>query len=210
MAVETARTVLHVGCGPAHPAKLHPAVRGQGWREVRLDIDPAVGPDIIASTTDMTAVPTGFADAIWSSHNVEHLYPHEVPIALAEFRRVLKPDGLVLVTLPDLQRVAELIAQDRLEEPAYVSPAGPIAPLDILYGHRPPIAAGNVYMAHRTGFTARTLGQALMRAGFARAIVQRDGFDLWTVAYCREQPSEVIASEVRLRDALPAAVPSHS
>ena len=106
--------------------------------------------------------------------------------------------------------VAELVAQDRLEEPAYVSPAGPIAPLDILYGHRPQIAAGNTYMAHRTGFTARTLGQALVRAGFARAMVQRDGFELWAVAYCREQPSEVIASEVRLRDALPAAVPSHS
>lgn len=199
------KTVLHVGCGDPDPNKLHPAFRGPGWREVRLDINPAARPDIVGSMTSMTMVATGSVDALWSSHNVEHLYPHEVPVALAEFRRVLKPDGLALITLPDLQRVAELVAADKLEDPAYVSPAGPIAPIDILYGYRPSMAQGNLFMAHRTGFTARTLIQALIGAGFVRVIVQRDGFDLWAVAYCREQPPEVVACPVRLRNALPEA-----
>ena len=105
-------------------------------------------------------------------------------MALAEFVRVLKPGGVVLLTMPDLQRVAELIVQDKLDEPAYVSPAGPIAPLDILYGHRPQIAMGNVFMAHRTGFTARTLAQVLANAGFDRVKVDRGkSFDLWAVGY---------------------------
>jgi len=38
---------------------------------------------------------------------------------LKEFQRVLAPDGLAFVTLPDLQSVAELIAQDKLEDTAY-------------------------------------------------------------------------------------------
>ena len=84
-------------------------------------------------------------DAVWSSHNVEHLYPHEVPVALAEFRRVLKPEGFAIVTCPDLQAVAELVAQDKLTQPAYQSPSGPISPLDILYGHRPALALGNLF-----------------------------------------------------------------
>ena len=151
---------------------------------MRVDINPNVKPDIVASMLAMPMIPAASVDAVWSSHNIEHLYAHEVPVALAEFARVLRPGGVVLLTMPDLQRVAELIVQDKLDEPAYVSPAGPIAPLDILYGHRPQIAMGNVFMAHRTGFTARTLTQVLVNAGLERVKVERGkSFDLWAVGY---------------------------
>ena len=178
------RVVLHVGCGPYNPNKLHAAFRKEGWRELRVDINPNVKPDIVASMLAMPMIAAATVDGVWSSHNIEHLYAHEVPVALAEFLRVLRPGGVVLLTMPDLQRVAELIVQDKLDEPAYSSPAGPIAPLDILYGHRPQIAMGNVFMAHRTGFTARTLTQVLANAGFDRVKVERGkSFDLWAVGY---------------------------
>jgi predicted SAM-dependent methyltransferase len=177
------RVVLHVGCGPYNPNKLHAVFRKPGWRELRLDINPEVKPDIVASMLSMPMVGDASVDAVWSSHNLEHLYAHEVPVALAEFLRVLKAGGLALITLPDLQRVAELVAADKLEDTAYMSPAGPIAPLDTIYGHRASIARGNIYMAHNTGFTAKTLGAALARAGFVRVDVKRNNFDLWAVAY---------------------------
>ncbi|HYE51118.1 MAG TPA: methyltransferase domain-containing protein [Azospirillaceae bacterium] len=188
------RTVLHVGCGVANPAKLHPAFRGEDWKEVRLDIDPGVRPDIVASMTDMSAVPDASMDGLFSSHNIEHLYPHEVPVALAEFRRVLKPTGFALITLPDLQAIAQLVAEDKLEEPAYVSPAGPISPLDMMYGYRPALARGNLFMAHRTGFTARTLGQHLVQAGFGEVRLAKGGnFDLWAQAFVT--PPKAAAAE---------------
>lgn len=178
------RIVLHVGCGAPNPEKLPAAFFARGeWRELRLDIDPNVAPDIEASITDMAVVADASVDAVWSSHNVEHLFAHEVPIALAEFHRVLRPGGFALITLPDLQQVAALIAEGRLEEAAYLSNSGPIAPLDILYGHRASIAGGNHFMAHRTGFTATTLDGALRRAGFATVQVARDGhYALWATA----------------------------
>src|SRR5262249_32054506 len=111
---------------------------------------------------------------------------HEVPLALKEFHRVLKPGGLALVTMPDLQSVAALVANDRLEDTAFMSPAGPITPLDMIYGHRSSIARGNVFMAHRTRFTARTLRQALANAGFVRIDLQCEGFNLWATAYKSE------------------------
>ena len=175
------RIVLHVGCGAADPSKLPAAFFPVGqWQEIRLDIDPAVVPQIVASITDMACVPDLSVDAVWSAHNLEHLSAHEVPVALAEFYRVVRPGGFALVTMPDLQQVAALVAADRLEDAAYVSALGPVAPIDMLYGFRPALAQGNAFMGHRTGFTATTLARHMQAAGFADVQVQRDGaFALW-------------------------------
>jgi len=177
------RKVLHVGCGDYHPLRVHPIFRFGDWQEIRFDIDPNVKPDLIGTMTDMSSVEDGGFDAIFSSHNVEHLYPHEVPVALSEFRRVLKPGGFALITLPDIQAVAQLVAADRLEDTAYISPAGPICPIDMMYGLRSSMAAGNLYMAHRTAFTAKTLGQHLLNAGYSEVSVRHgEGYDLWALA----------------------------
>lgn len=178
-------TFLHVGCGPKRKDRTTPGFAGPDWQELRLDIDQRVAPDIVGTMLDMSAVPSASVDAVFSSHNIEHLYPHEVPVALAEFKRVLKPDGFTVITCPDLQGVAALIADDKLTDPAYISPAGPITPLDILYGHRPPMAKGNLYMAHHCGFTQRVLSVTLQQSGFASVATIRRGptnFDLWAVA----------------------------
>ncbi len=178
------KIVLNVGCG--YPGqRLHPAFQGREWHELRLDIDPAVNPDIICSMTDIQPLATGSVDAIWSSHNLEHLHRHEVPVALSEFLRVLRPGGMLLLTMPDLQKVAELVAADELEDEAYMSPSGPISPLDMIFGHTASLAQGSLHMAHKTGFTARTLDRLLNEAGFAEIAVSRDGFALWARAYKR-------------------------
>ena len=136
----------------------------------------------MGSITDMSAVASASVNAVWSSHNLEHLYAHEVPVALGEFYRVLKPGGFALVTMPDLQQIAFHVSQGRLEEVLYTSPAGPITSLDVLYGHRPPIARGNHYMAHKTGFVAQTLRQKLVDAGFVDVRAQQgEIFSLWAV-----------------------------
>ncbi|WPL20233.1 class I SAM-dependent methyltransferase [Thiorhodovibrio frisius] len=140
---------LHIGCGPKHKDRTTAGFNTPDWQDIRLDIDPAVQPDILGTMTDMAAVESESMDALFSSHNIEHLYAHEVPVALAEFLRVLKPNGFAVITCPDLQSVCALVAEDKLTEPAYTAPAGPIAPIDILYGHRPSLARGNLYMAHK-------------------------------------------------------------
>jgi predicted SAM-dependent methyltransferase len=178
------KTVLNVGCGYPLRQKLHRHFHGPEWREVRLDLDPAVQPDIVCSITEMSPVPSSSVDAVWSSHNLEHLQRHEVPLALGEFVRVLKPRGFLLLTLPDLRQVAQLVVEDRLEDAAYTSPSGPITALDMIFGHTASLAHGNPFMAHRTGFTARTLHKVLTEAGFVDITArQGNSFDLWATAY---------------------------
>ena len=125
------KTFLHVGCGPKRKDKTTRGFNLPEWNELRLDIDEKVNPDIVGTMLEMSAVADESVDAIFSSHNIEHLYVHEVPLALKEFLRVLKPDGFLVVTCPDLQSVCALIAENKLTEPAYTSPAGPITPLDL-------------------------------------------------------------------------------
>lgn len=192
-------TFLHVGCGSKR-ADSTPFV-GLGWQETRLDINPEAEPDLIGSITDMAAVPTASLDALFSSHNIEHLYPHEVPLALAEFRRVLKPSGFALITCPDLRSVCALVAANKLTEPAYVSPAGPITPLDILFGHRASLQGGNLYMAHRCGFTEQVLVASLQAAGFQQtaSLTRPAVFDLWALATSEPWPEEALrAAAARL------------
>lgn len=186
------KTVLNVGCGYPLRQKLHRHFHGPEWREIRLDLDPVVQPDIVCSITDMSPVATNSVDAIWSSHNLEHLQRHEVPLALAEFIRVLKPRGFLFLTLPDLRQVAQLVVEDRLEDQAYTSLSGPITPLDMIFGHTASLARGNPFMAHRTGFTARTLHKVLIEAGFVEITLRQGGsFDLWATAY-KPPPSGVM------------------
>ena len=189
---EAMRRLLHVGCGRAGRARLPACFKGTEWQEIRYDIDPGVSPDLVGSITDMGAIPDASMDAIWSSHNLEHLDAHQVPHALAEFRRVLKADGFVLATLPDLGAIARLIASGRLAEPLYHSAAGPITPLDMLFGHQASLAAGNGYMAHRTGFSASTLGSSLLAAGFEEVRVHEGRrWDLWAIATMPDTPPTV-------------------
>ena len=51
------------------------------WKEIRFDIDKKVNPDIVGTLTDMSLVESSSVDAIYSSHNIEHIYPHEIPRA---------------------------------------------------------------------------------------------------------------------------------
>ncbi len=162
------KIVLNVGCGPPFNQTLPSLFAGSEWRELRLDIDADADPDIVSSMTAMDAVESGSIDAIWSSHNLEHLHRHEVPLALGEFIRVLKPGGLLLLTLPDLQKLAKLVAADGLETEAYCAASGPITPLDMIFGHTTSLAQGYRYMAHKTGFTSSTLARVLFDAGFVQ------------------------------------------
>lgn len=189
------KTFLHVGCGPNSKDQTTNGFNNDAWIECRFDIDERVQPDLVGSMTDMSAVPDASVDAIFSSHNIEHLYPHEVAVALKEFLRVLKPDGFLVITCPDLQSVCALVAEDKLTETAYTSPAGTIAPIDILYGHRQAMAQGNLFMAHRCGFTQIVLDGTLRTHGFQTVASMKrahPAYDLWAVASKSSRSEEIM------------------
>ena len=124
------KTLLHVGCARLTIRHL-PYFRDGGWEEIRYDIDPGVEPDIVGESQDMSLIDDGAVDALWSSHNIEHVSSFEVQPVLREFRRVLRPAGFLVVLCPDALQLAQAIVEGKLEKTLYDSPAGPIRTLDI-------------------------------------------------------------------------------
>lgn len=147
------RSVLVAGSGP----ESLPEWEKQGYTCVRLDIEPRTNPDIVASMTNMGDI--GPYDVVFCCHALEHLYPHEVSMALREFRRVLKPGGIVVILVPDLEDVKP--TEEVLDYPE----CGPITGLHLYYGD-PRQIAQFPHMAHHSGFVKETMWGALDAAGF--------------------------------------------
>lgn len=156
---ERSGRLLHVGCGGDPMPEW-----AFGYTETRLDIDARHSPDVVASMTDMGEI--GDFDIVYCSHALEHLYPHEVGVALSEFRRVLKPGGCAMVFVPDLEGVSAT------EEVLFEAPCGPITGLDLLYGYRK-VLPDMPHMAHHTAFVSATLESAFRDAGFEAVEVKR-------------------------------------
>lgn len=165
------KLLVNLGSGVKGSARL-PAMFA-AWRELRIDVDAKVAPDILADTTDLSSIESGSVDAVWSSHCLEHVYLHQVGKAVSEAYRILVDDGFLCVIVPDLQAIAEYLAADRLHETVYESPAGPVIAHDMIFGFGPYLAQGRASMAHKCGFTPTLLLQKLREAPFAEIIMRR-------------------------------------
>lgn len=148
-----------------------------GYTVTRLDIDPATKPDVVASMTDVGDI--GPFDTVFCCHALEHLYPHEVPQALGEFWRVLRPGGVVLVVVPDLDGVAAT------DEALGMAPNGcAVTGLHLYYGDAALIPT-QPYMAHHCGFVSSTLSAAMAAAGFEVRTERQGGYNLMGIGVKR-------------------------
>lgn len=191
---------LHAACGNNDKTRTTREFDTGDWEEVRMDISPEVKPNIVSSLQDMKNVPNASFDAVFTAHSLERLYPHEVGMALGNIIRVLKDDGYLIASCADLQAACALVAEDKLLEPAYESPAGPVAPIDIIYGFRPALAAGYERHACKCGFTSRALMGTLAQAGFGSMWTARNPETFTLVALaCKQERSEEYLKELAVR-----------
>jgi SAM-dependent methyltransferase len=198
------KTLLHVGCGDKTRLNMPEYFRSNEWKEIRLDIDESLKPDIVASMSDMPMVASDSVDAIYSLHNLEHLHPDDGAAALREFCRVLKPAGLALVYVPDLGLAAKLIVEGKIGQPAYHGAGGkPVTPLDMLYGGAD-FRRGNDFMTHRNGFTVKTMRKSLADAGFLSHVVGSGHGNVLAIAFKASLEKEDLRR--RIAEVLPGVV----
>ena len=177
------KRLLNVG-GGSKSIQLPPEYAG--FEHVLLDIDPVGKPDIVLDGRKLTELPAGQFDAILCSHNLEHYFRHDVPKVLGGFFHVLKPGGFAQIRVPDLMELMRRTVQGNLdlEEQLYLSNAGPIAPLDVIYGLGRQIeTSGADFFAHKTGFSAQSLTRAVEKAGFGPNFAKVGDLEINLIAF---------------------------
>lgn len=169
------KKVLNIG---AYKAKLEFDYLND-YQEIRLDICEDANHHILGSITDMSSVPSKSVDLVWASHIIEHIFWHELPTAFAEIRRVLKDDGIGIITCPNLATVADYL-KENINEVLYKSPSGPITALDLIFGYREFTKSGLDGMMHKIGFTPRLMKEVLDFCNLKNTIYTSN-FDIITI-----------------------------
>ena len=137
--------------------KLHigGTTQAEGW-EILNALDLPIA-DHVGNANDLSRFSDNTFTAIYASHIVEHLdYKDELLNALRGWRRVLMPEGVIYISVPDLDVLSELIlAKDKL------TPDERFFVMRMMFG-------GHVdqYDYHVVGLNEVFLGSFLRDAGF--------------------------------------------
>ena len=97
----------------------------------------------------------GCADELHSIHFLEHVYQWEATAVIQEFRRLLKPGGLLVLELPNVRKAAKNLLANKPDQECMWA----------LYGDP---RDADPYMAHRWGYTDATLQALLKNNGFPK------------------------------------------
>lgn len=96
---------LHLGCGPRFiPGFLH------------VDAQPHPHVDLVADVARLEMIPDASVDLIYASHVLEHFGRWEFRGVLTEWRRILKPGGVLRLAVPDFAACAKLYYENGLAD----------------------------------------------------------------------------------------------
>jgi predicted SAM-dependent methyltransferase len=141
---------------PAMKLHIGGTIASPDWKILDVVARPEV--DFIGPCTDLGQFADGSIDEIYASHVLEHLgYREELPRALAEWHRVLRPGGQVKISVPDMMKLCGMFAHPQLPPPLL----NPL--LAMMYGGQ-----GDAHDFHKMGFTQDILAAFLHAAGFER------------------------------------------
>ena len=100
-AAATAELKLNLGCGNKHL---------QGFVNVDLESNWCLRkPNMAADVAKPLPLPDGVVDEVHAYHLVEHFYRWEAFDILADWVRVLKPGGLLVIELPCLDKILSIM-----------------------------------------------------------------------------------------------------
>ena len=133
---------IHLACGKRH---------FPGW--VHVDIDKLPQVDFVHEAERLPMFEADSADIIYSAHQFNYYTPEQAAAALCEWRRVLKPGGILRLSTPDFEAICRVYLETRDMSRMYG-----------LVNGRYPAQGGDLY--YRLAYDLASLTHALEGAGF--------------------------------------------
>lgn len=87
-----------------------------GWK--LLNIQPGEGVDYVGDIKDLSQFPDVTFDVIYGSHVLEHISQTEMVRTLSGLNRILRPDGQLMISVPDLEVLSKLFVHPDLDKAA--------------------------------------------------------------------------------------------
>lgn len=136
---------LNIGCGKKVL---------NGWFNIDVQANPNAPrpPELLCDAGEID-LESGCADVVMALHLIEHFYRWEVEAILAEWFRLLKPQGKLILELPNLELACRNLlagANDQMS----------MWPIYGDWNHKDP------YMMHKHGYTPKTMKRLLVGGGF--------------------------------------------
>lgn len=119
-------------------------------------------PDMISNVDDI-ALPDGCASEILAVHLWEHLYRWECDAVITEWIRLLEPEGLLVMEMPDLMKFCRNVLDGKADRIGLMGMYG-----DPVY--RDP------YMNHKWGWTFASIETFLAQHGFGQIVEETPKF----------------------------------
>jgi len=137
---------LHLGCGN---------IGIPGYCNV--DVIKTVGVDIVDDIRTLANFPAGSASEIYACHVLEHFSHDEIIPILKRWFDVLMPDGVIRISVPDLDRIVKIYA----DNPRHFNTTGNSPWIGLIYGGQ-----STPYDYHKTGFNFCWLKNLMEQSGF--------------------------------------------
>ena len=145
---------LHLGCG---------TTRLDDYINCDLLAGPAV--DVVTPACPLP-FESASVDEVLSEHMIEHLTYYQFNRAMAEWHRVLKPGGILVIECPDLLEVCRVFVESN-EYGRYQSSGGYWPVIAQIYGHqRGKNEAEEMSQVHKSGYTKEHLIEVLSGVGY--------------------------------------------
>ncbi len=181
MPVTEKKIVASLGYSSAAIGRAHQNFMATAWHELRIDPDENMQADITSQPYHLPMIADASLDGVFIGHTLHRYNFIDAEHVLKEAFRILKDEGTLIATVPDLQLASTYAANDELEAGVYQSPAGAITAIDMLFGFQRAIRTGDLARQHQSGYTMTSLGNLVRDIGFCNLKVQRQAHDLLVI-----------------------------
>jgi predicted SAM-dependent methyltransferase len=91
------KILIHLGCGDIDSPEF-----------INVDVRPGPHVHYISDVTDLSIFPDDHADLVYACHILEHIRRDKLRRTLWEWRRILKPGGILRLSVPDLDALLDI------------------------------------------------------------------------------------------------------